>query len=152
GDDGHGKGYFLDPTPEDWSEYTGQIDNAFVGEPDPDGPAAGLHDLYSIVEAEIYHVLGENDDSSARLQTSGYVTATGGDDQVDTPGKLWTFVGPTVSALLTTNNGGPGGSSRTRPLHIAQPQPDGAVSGVFGVEDGGNASFAGPDITNKART
>src|SRR5262249_43746596 len=48
----------------------------------------------------------------------------------------WTFIGPSVSTLMTTDNGG----SDTRfPAHIANPQA-GPVASQFGVIDAGNAS------------
>src|SRR5207244_4053894 len=95
-------------------------------------------------------VLGISDDPLLLLQRdpNHYLLFTGGKDAHDTPGKLVVFRSPHVDALLTTNNGGPGGTDTGRPLHIARAVLENKVAvkggyfnGVFyGANDSGNAS------------
>jgi Ca2+-binding RTX toxin-like protein len=134
--------WFVDPTPFDHSEFTGGIDNAFSGEPQAGSPAAGLCDMYTVVAAEMMHILGVTSNTASRFQTglfSTKLTFTG--TTCAGPGDLWRFDGPSVTALMTSNNGGPGGSDRTVPVHVAEPcSTFGALSGA---EDAGNALFDG---------
>src|SRR5262249_46967228 len=44
GGNGHGQGWFLDPTPYDSSEFQGTIINAYAANATPGGPADGLSD------------------------------------------------------------------------------------------------------------
>src|SRR5262249_9435022 len=60
---GDGGGWFLDPTPFDWSEFQGPTVNAFAGSATPGGPAAGQSDLFTVVTSELAHVLGQADDA-----------------------------------------------------------------------------------------
>src|SRR5262245_56880096 len=46
---GDGGGYFLDPTPQEHSEFLNTINNAFSGRAGSASPAVGLSDLYSLV-------------------------------------------------------------------------------------------------------
>ena len=48
GSDGHGGGYFIDPTPYDSSEFEGTIVNPYSGLAQPGSPAVGNIDLYTI--------------------------------------------------------------------------------------------------------
>lgn len=134
--------WFVDPTPFDHSEFTGGIDNAFSGEPQAGSPAAGLCDMYTVVAAEMMHILGVTSNTASRFQTglfSTKLTFTG--TTCAGPGDLWRFDGPSVTALMTSNNGGSGGSDRTVPVHVAEPcSTFGALSGA---EDAGNALFDG---------
>ena len=60
---GDGLGWFLDPTPQESSEFLGTINNAFSGQAptlNPDGtpnPIASQADLYSVVLHEFGHAL-----------------------------------------------------------------------------------------------
>jgi hypothetical protein len=144
---GDGAGWYLDPNPNDHGEFAGPIVNAFVGQATPGGPAAGLTDLYSLVTIEMDHALGITnfeDSGSPRWRTNNpFITDTGVADTIDTNGNLFTFVSPNVSALLTANNGGPGGTDTGRPLHVARPQNGNPVPGFTGALDVGNAFFFG---------
>src|SRR5262245_48781835 len=57
GNDGHGSGYFIDPTPTDHSEFQGTMTNAFVAHSD-DPALAGKADFYSLALAELTHAIG----------------------------------------------------------------------------------------------
>lgn len=145
-------GYFVDPTPMDWSEYDWQAGysegpsfNAFAGLASPSSPAFGLHDLFSTVTHEMFHLLGLSRGPGTpelRFQAdpNGYLHSTGVEDDpwsdgLDGPGKLWIFDGPSVTALLTSNNGGSSGEDVHRPVHVAFPQQAGPLQGVYGALD-----------------
>src|SRR5262245_39516484 len=57
GNDGHGDGFFIDPTPYDNSEFQGDMFNAFSARSDA-AAVSGLHDFHSLVLAEMTHALG----------------------------------------------------------------------------------------------
>src|SRR5262249_32644558 len=97
GSDGHGGGYFLDPTPFDSEEFQGPIVTPFVGTAQAGSPAAGNADLYSLVLLEMTHALGLNRQPGDAFQLDGtgdapthssYLQNTGQADTVDTPGTL----------------------------------------------------------------
>ncbi len=142
---GDGAGWYLDPNPGDHAEFAGPIFNSFVGQATVGGPADNLNDLYSLVTIEMNHALGLTnfvDSGSPRWRTDNpFLTNTGVADTIDAPGTLFTFISPNVSALLTSNNGGPGGTDQGRPLHVALPQIGTPVPGFTGALDVGNASF-----------
>jgi hypothetical protein len=146
---GDGDGWYLDPNPSDHAEFAGAILNAFVGAATPGGPADTLFDLYSIVTIEMTHALGVTnfqDMGSPRWRdTNPFITNTTVADTIDNPGTLYTFSGGAsgVNALLTTNNGGSGGTDTGLPLHVARPQTGTPVPGFSGAFDVGNASFSG---------
>jgi len=104
GNDGHGSGYFLDPTPNDSREFLGSIVNPFSGMAQAGSPAAGLIDLYTVTLHELTHALGFV--AGTRLQN--IATDTG---VLDTPGHpelgtLWVVHGPTITHLTTSDNNG----------------------------------------------
>ena len=68
---GDGAGWFLDPTPQEHSEFLGTINNAFSAQAQVGSPAAGLSDLYSIVLHEFGHALGFTRGSDYLLQKEG---------------------------------------------------------------------------------
>jgi hypothetical protein len=144
---GDGAGWYLDPNPNDHAEFAGTIMNAFVGQATAGGPAVGLSDLYSIVTIEMNHALGLTnfqDSGSPRWRdVNPFITDSGVADTIDNPGNLFTFVSGNVSALLTANNGGPGGTDTGLPLHVARPQTGTPVPGFSGALDVGNASYSG---------
>ena len=146
---GDGVGWYLDPNPNDHAEFAGPIFNAFVGQATPTGPAFNLNDLYSLVTIEMNHALGLTNFGSTPAWTGNpFLTNIGVADSVDTPGNLFTFSGgPSgVTALLTSNNGGPGGVSQPAgPLHVALPPQTnaGIPAGFSGALDVGNASGTG---------
>jgi hypothetical protein len=147
---GDGVGWYLDPNPNDHSEFAGPIFNAFVGQATPTGAAFNLNDLYSLVTIEMNHALGVTnfaDSGSPAWTGNPFLTNTGVADSVDNPGTLFTFSGgPSgVTALLTSNNGGPGGTDTGNPLHVALPPQTnaGIPAGFSGALDVGNASGTG---------
>jgi Ca2+-binding RTX toxin-like protein len=147
---GDGVGWYLDPNPNDHSEFAGPIFNAFVGQATPTGPAFNLNDLYSLVTIEMNHALGVTnfaDSGSPAWTGNPFLTNTGVADSIDNPGTLFTFSGgPSgVTALLTSNNGGPGATDTGNPLHVALPPQTnaGIPAGFSGALDVGNASGTG---------
>jgi hypothetical protein len=149
GEDGLGAGWWLDPTPADSSEFNGNIVNAFAGDAPAGSPANGVSDFYTVVAAEMTHCMGllNNHTLFASHQSFTAVpdTAEGGGT-----GFFYTFTGPSIKHLLTSNNGGPGGQSFTAGTHGAGPenvfngQPVSVTLGpdtYVGAEDIGNALF-----------
>src|SRR5687767_9152827 len=58
GGNGLGSGWFIDPTPNESSEFMGSIVNAFAADAQAGSPASGLGDFFTVAAAEITHVLG----------------------------------------------------------------------------------------------
>src|SRR5262245_56600679 len=152
---GDGGGWFLDPSPLDNSEFAGSIVNAFAGDAQPGSPAAGQFDLYTLVVTELTHVMGISSNPLARIHTPdhGTITDTGIPDDAEGGGvgRYFVFDGPSVTHLMTSNNGGPGGSDTGRLVHSAGPggpsQPIAFPSAfrgnrqLFGADDISNAQF-----------
>jgi hypothetical protein len=67
GSSGTGSGWFFDPTPNESSEFVGNITNAFSGDAQAGSPASGLGDFYTVVAAEIAHCLGLYGNTLPRL-------------------------------------------------------------------------------------
>jgi len=127
---GDGAGWFLDPTPQEHSEFLGTTINAYSGRApalNPDGsvnPIAGQADFYSVALHEFGHALGLTGNSQLALRSGGYsgvstMTNAGGDPDPDTdggsrnsptgqpttnPGFLWRFDGPSIQYLFTSYN------------------------------------------------
>lgn len=150
--DGDGlSNWWVDPTPNDNSEFLGTPLNAFTGTAQASSPAAGQFDLFSVVLAELTHNMGiaNAGAATALYNTGGFTTDTGVADDAEGggTGNFWLFQGPSVASLMTNNNGGVGGSAATFPLHTAGPRAGNVpiVFGgrtVFGVDDNANASMA----------
>ena len=120
---GDGAGWFLDPTPQEHSEFLGTINNAFSAQAQVGSPAAGLSDLYSIVLHEFGHALGFTRGSDYLLQKEGKETNTrssdtdgssinqtrdgGGNIVTTNPGFLWRFDGPSIRHLMTSYDSAP---------------------------------------------
>lgn len=148
--------WWVDPTPNDNSEFLGTINNAFTATAQAGSPASGRSDLYSVVLAELTHNMGiaNAGAGSALYNTGGYTTDTGTADDAEGGGigNFWLFQGPSVVSLMTNNNGGAGGSAATFPLHTAGPRANNAPltfggRTVFGVDDNGNAVGGGSQRT-----
>jgi hypothetical protein len=145
GNDGHGSGWFLDPTPNDSAEFRGRIINAFAGDATPGGPAVGLADLFTAVVLEMTHCIGLNNDSdNAFTEQDPYlieIQPTQDDAAFPGRGHLFVFAGPSGdNALFTSNNGASTGQDTGDALHTAEPVP-GNVFGnfFFGAQDSDNA-------------
>jgi hypothetical protein len=123
GTDGHGAGWYIDPTPTDSGEYRGDILDAFVGRATPGSAAANIADLFTLVSHELSTGLGITADPNAAFlkDPHHYLAPTGVTDPVFGIGKLYTFTAPDVRVLFTSNNYGFGGSDFGRPLHVALP-------------------------------
>jgi hypothetical protein len=149
GNNGSGSGWYLDPQPDDFAEFNGQITNAFAVDAGAGSAAAGLSDFYTIIMAEMTHVLGVNSNTSTVFNAAGTREWTD-TSQADTAegggiGTFHVFQGDLINHLMTSNNGGSGGSDRNVPLH-------GAGSGVnvnfaaqtwTGAQDAMNAVYEG---------
>lgn len=149
---GDGGGWYLDPRPQDSAEFLGNIINAFSGRPTT---TTSNFDLYTVVSLEMTHVLGLISGGSGgmyngyKLATSGYTTvltapdtAEAGASNTGTLGYFVKFDGPTIDHLMTTNNGGSGGSNWGSPIHTAGPGST-VINGVawYGTDDSGNAVY-----------
>ncbi len=106
GTNGQGGGWYIDPTPDDHSEFRGPIVNAYSGDATPGGPADGLGDFYTVAAAEITHVLGLY--GSGLPLWASRTTNTGVPDTAEGNGigTFWVFQGPSIRHLLTSNNAG----------------------------------------------
>ena len=114
-------GWFLDPTPYDNSEFMGNIVNAFSGDAQAGSPAFGRGDFFTVVAAEMAHTMG-----SMAITLTGWTQLTTDTGIADTAegggtGTFWTFNGPSIDHLLTSNNGGGGGADWGSALHGAGP-------------------------------
>ncbi len=135
------KGWFIDTTPNESSEFLGSIQNAFTAGAGTGSPALSKGDFYTVVCAELAHSLGLFNSLSGwtnRTTNTGIAdTAEGGG-----VGTFYTFEGPSVKHLMTSNNGGGGGQSFNEAIHSAGP-----ISITFnaetwtGTNDIGNAVY-----------
>lgn len=146
GTDGHGQGWWIDPTPDDSAEFEGYISNPYAGDAQAGSPARGLNDLFTVVVHEMSHVLGLTGDPASALQRDAnrYLTPTNRTDAYFGAGKLYTFTGPSVQALLTSYNRFSPDGDFGRPLHTAEPANSFANSGgigFFGAQDSNNAQY-----------
>jgi hypothetical protein len=139
GGGGTGGGWFLDPTPDDNSEFMGGIVNAFSGDATPGGPAAGLSDFYTVVAAEMTHCMGLF--GNALPGWTNHTTNTFANDTQAGPGFLYVYQGPSIKHLLTSDNGGfqDWGSA----IHSSEPGNSVTFGGVqyIGAQDQGNAIY-----------
>ena len=159
GGGGTGGGWFFDPTPNESSEFVGNITNAFSGDAQAGSPASGLGDFYTVVAAEITHCLGLFGNSlpgwAARTTNTNIPdTAEAGSGNTGSRGFFWVFQGPSVKHLLTSNNGGSGGSNWGSAVHAAGPGVPVSFGGdtYVGSQDIGNAvyEFSRRYIPNRA--
>lgn len=128
---GDGSGYFLDPTPMDWSEFGGSLaGGAFVPYAQAGSPAFGMRDLFTLVNAEITHVIGLFlSPALINNPLNGTVTDTNISDQSEGGGvgEYFVFDGPSVTHLMTSNNGGAFGNDFGAIVHTAGPD-DGSAN------------------------
>jgi Ca2+-binding RTX toxin-like protein len=96
---GDGGGYYIDPTPRFYDEYT-TIENVFSAFVVNDTS----YDLLTLVNHELMHSMGIAGDASLLFQSGGFLTDTGSFDS--SGGRLFAFQGDTISHLMTSNNGG----------------------------------------------
>jgi Ca2+-binding RTX toxin-like protein len=97
--------WYLDPTPDDHSEFQGDLIHAFARNPTPGGPADGLRDLRTILVHEIGHVMGIA--GGADLIYDNFDVLMWDTNQPDPmtsepDDEYWIFQGPSVTALMTT--------------------------------------------------
>jgi hypothetical protein len=143
---GDGIGWFLDPTPNDNSEFQGTIVNAYTGNAQNGSPARStvdlngdgtvdpLFDLFTPVAHELGHALGflDSPQVTALSRRAAQVDTVDGRTGADTDGDgvgngpfagLWVFNGPSIQHVLTGFNGGvlprPGATDRGAPVHSA---------------------------------
>jgi hypothetical protein len=148
GSNGAGSGWFFDPTPHESSEFVGNIVNAFSGDAQAGSPASGLGDFYTVVAAEIAHCLGLYGSvlpgwAARTTNTNIPDTAEAGLNNTGSRGYFWTFQGPSIKHLLTSNNGGSGGSNWGSAVHAAGPGVNVPFGGdtYVGAQDIGNAVY-----------
>ena len=149
-------GWYLDPNPSDFTEFDGEPMNAYAA------PAtANLgRDFYSVVVAELTHVLGLISDKNNNgggfdgylLEASGFATFTDIDDNAEGNGNghFWTFDGPTVDHLMTSfNSGDQNDASWGNIVHSAGSAGNINFAGKNwrGSEDAGNASYSADERT-----
>ena len=151
GSNGAGSGWFFDPTPNESSEFVGNITNAFSGDAQAGSPASGLGDFYTVVAAEIAHCLGLFGNvlpgwAARTTNTNIPDTAEAGSSNTGSRGYFWVFQGPSIKHLLTSNNGGSGGSNWGSAVHAAGPgvnvtYPPVTGDVYTGAQDIGNAVY-----------
>ncbi len=152
GANGDGAEYFVDPTPNEHSEFQGTIVNAFSGSAS-DPMAVNKKDLYSLVQAELTHALGITSatNSNYRELIDAGPAGVGNVSLVDTGvtdasyqgtgATLWAFNGPSISYLMTDIDGG----TKRFPAHTALPHQFNSVLNnnevLHGNRNVGNPSF-----------
>ncbi len=130
------RGYFLDDSPDDYSEFTGTFVNPFAAEA-ISGAAHDRPDFYSTVAHEIAHALGLG--TTARWNARG--TNTNIADNIRGVGNFWTFSGPSIQHLMTSFNGGVNSGA---PVHTADAGANINFNSINwrGATDLGNAGLA----------
>ena len=137
GDTSPQRGWFLDPTPDDYAEFTGAFVNPFAAE-GLSGAARDRPDFYSRVAHEIAHCLGMNNVARWNNRTAN----TNVPDNVHGGiGSFWTFSGPSIQHLMTSFNGGVNSGAA---VHTADAGANVTVNNVNwrGAADLGNAGLA----------
>jgi len=150
GDPNNSNGWFLDTTPNDYSEFQGDILTPFAANQTTNIGS----DLFSLVTAEVTHTLGlisaKPDVAGFEgylLANSGFVQATGQRDNAEgggTSGFFYVFDGPTIDHLMTGYNSGDGDSdSWGNVIHTAGGTANISFNGRTwrGTEDDGNAAY-----------
>jgi len=142
GDDGHGKGIYLDPNLFS-SAFTASASGPFSATAQAGSPAANGWDLLSAVTHEMGHALGYQ--AGAKLLPD--VTNTGLHDWSSIPptgtGYYWAFVGPSgFSTLMTSRNGG---FDLGGPYHAAD-----VGDSAYPINFGGHTYWGTEDLMNSS--
>ncbi len=142
GTTGTGNGWFLDPTPFESSEFQGSIVNAFSGDAQSGSPAAGKGDFETVFAAELTHCMGLFGNGSSLWSSRTTATTVPDTAEGGGVGKFYTFSGPSIQHLLTSNNAGSGGSDFGAAIHSAGPITT-TINGTtyVGAQDQGNAVY-----------
>ncbi len=96
--------WYLDPTPDDHSEFMGTLQHAFARNPTPGGPADGMRDLRTLLVHELGHTMGVSSGSPLIYNNPNItVTNTGiTDNTVGSGGNsYWLFQGPSTNVVMT---------------------------------------------------
>src|SRR5205809_6516063 len=101
--------WFVDPTPYENSEFEGTIVNAFAGQAQAGSPAAGLHDLYTVIVLETSHIMGFDKRPGLKIWSGGLLTNTNipipaGQQEGGDINTYWRFQGPDVTTLMNGNS------------------------------------------------
>jgi hypothetical protein len=152
GDPNNSNGWYIDPTPNDYTEFQGTIKAPFTAAATSNVGS----DLYTVISAEVTHCLGlispkpgSSGFSGYRLVDSGYTHATSVRDTAEgggTSGYFYTFNGLSLNHLMTSyNSGDPDDDSWGNVIHTAGGTGNVSISGVpyHGTEDDGNAAGGG---------
>jgi hypothetical protein len=131
-------GWFLDPTPFENGEFEGNIVNAFAGDAPSTSPAFNKGDFFTVVAAETTHCMGL---FNTLAGWTSHTTNTGIFDNITGVGSYWTFVGPDISHLGTSDNAGSGDFHQF--IHSAEGASNINFAAQFwrGAEDQGNAFY-----------
>ncbi len=103
--------WYLDPTPDDNSEFMGTLVHAFARNPTPGGPAAGMRDLRTLLVHELGHTMGISS-GSPLMYANPAITMTKTNITDNSVGSgantYWLFQGPSVNVVMTDFDiGGP---------------------------------------------
>ncbi len=96
--------WYLDPTPDDHSEFMGTLVHPYARNPTPGGPADGMRDLRTLLIHELGHTMGVSSGSALMYSNPNVtVTNTGITDNSVGVGtnSYWLFQGPSVNAVMT---------------------------------------------------
>ena len=96
--------WYLDPTPDDHSEFMGTLQHAFARNPTPGGPADGMRDLRTLLVHELGHTMGVASGSPLMYSNPSITMTNTGitDNSVGSGGNsYWLFQGPSVNAVMT---------------------------------------------------
>lgn len=114
---GDGGGYFVDPTPDDFSEFTTVV-NAFVGDATGASPAFNLRDFYSICAHEIGHAIGMT--SASGSDWDSFILSLANDSGVGDSsgnGNLWAIQTAALGRAVLTDTDL--GAASGQPVHTA---------------------------------
>ncbi len=139
------RGWFVDDSPLDSSEFAGPMINAFAAIAQQGSTALNLPDLFTVINSEMVHLLGITSQADTHWVDQAVANGTGTADGNEGGGigQLYYVKTPTINQLMTTYNSGNGGTDTGEPLHTSPGflfvEP--AVGTIFGSEDAGNAAY-----------